>query len=415
MPLPSEPAPRRTLVVLCVLCVFLSAFARNASAAEPTFTVQSADGTTATGPLAELGKGWSVHLGGDKPATVAAGDLVCLRRPDVPLPPLPAREQLVFFNGDRIPCRVVKLADERVTFGPPAELGADKEVSAPVSALALLWLAAPEDADQPDRVRRRLASGKRARDTVVLRNGDALEGIVTALDADTVSVEVEKKAAGVARGRVAAVAFSTDLATPLRPKGAFARAVLASGCRVSLASAACADGKTLTGTTLFGPAVRIPLDQLVSLSVFQGRAVYLSDLKPLKVEQVPFLGVSWPFVADGSVAGRDLRTGGDAYDKGLGTHSECRLTYDVSAGYDRFEARVGLDDATGKEGSVRVKVLVDGKAQDLGGDRELTARNGPWDVRVPVKGAKELTLVVEFGSRGDVGDHVDWADARLVK
>jgi NPCBM/NEW2 domain len=397
------------LVVLCW------ALAAGAAFAQPTFTAQSADGTAATGPLTELGKDWSVKLGGDKPATVAAGDLVCLRRPDVPLPPLPSQEQLVFFNGDRVPGHLLKLADERVTFQPPAELGADKEVSVPVAALSLLWLATPEGADHPDQVRRRLAGGKRARDTVVLRNNDAVEGIVTALDADNVSVEVEKKQVSVARERVAAIAFSTDLATPLRPKGAFARLVLASGCRVSLSSAACADGKTLTGTTLFRSAVRIPLGEVVALAVFQGRAVYLSDLKPRKVEQVPFLGVTWPFVADGSVAGRDLRTGGDAYDKGLGTHSECRLTYDVSAGYDRFEARVGLDDATGKEGSVRVKVLVDGKPQDLGADRELTARNGPWDVRVPVKGAKELTLVVEFGARGDVGDHVDWADARLVK
>ena len=30
-------------------------------------------------------------------------------------------------------------------------------------------------------------------------------------------------------------------------------------------------------------------------------------------------------------------------------------------------------------------------------------------------GAKDLTLVVDFGSNGSVQDDVDWADARLIK
>ena len=36
-------------------------------------------------------------------------------------------------------------------------------------------------------------------------------------------------------------------------------------------------------------------------------------------------------------------------------------------------------------------------------------------VRVSVAGARELTLVVKFGGRGDVQGHVDWADAKLIK
>ena len=84
-------------------------------------------------------------------------------------------------------------------------------------------------------------------------------------------------------------------------------------------------------------------------------------------------------------------------------------------GYQRFEALVGLDDQTGQGGSVRIKVLVDGKPQELGWDKELTSRDQPLPIRVGVAGAKELTLVVEFGERGSVNDHVNWADARLVK
>ena len=80
----------------------------------------------------------------------------------------------------------------------------------------------------------------------------------------------------------------------------------------------------------------------------------------------------------------------------------------------RFEALVGLDDRGGREGSVRVRVLADGKPLDLGDDHELTAGDS-LSVRVDVTGAKELTLEVDFGKGGPVQDHVDWVDARFVK
>ena len=57
----------------------------------------------------------------------------------------------------------------------------------------------------------------------------------------------------------------------------------------------------------------------------------------------------------------------------------------------------------------------DGKAQDLGWERELTGRDRPLRVRLPVSQARELTLAVDFGSTGDVQGHVNWADARLIK
>ena len=76
---------------------------------------------------------------------------------------------------------------------------------------------------------------------------------------------------------------------------------------------------------------------------------------------------------------------------------------------------MGLDEKTGQEGSAMIEVLVDGKAQDVGSPADLTAADAPKRVWINVAGARELTLVVKFGRRGDVQDHVDWADARLIK
>ena len=155
--------------------------------------------------------------------------------------------------------------------------------------------------------------------------------------------------------------------------------------------------------------------ELAALTVHQGHAVYLSDLKPIKYEYHSYLDASWPFAADGNVAEHDLLLGGSTYDKGVSLHSHARLTYRLAGAYRRFEALVGLDDKDGRRGSVQVRVLADGRVLDLGDEHELTARSGPRSIGVAVEGVRQLTLEVQFGDNGDVQDVVDWVDARLVK
>jgi hypothetical protein len=379
----------------------------------PAFAVHSTEGLVATGPLQELRDDWSVFLGGPKPRQVKGSDLVTLRQAGTRLPPPPGESQVIFANGDRIPGTVRGLTGQRLRFG--AQLGTDQELELPLAALAVIWLAPPDATDDADLLRRRLATELRSRDVVLLRNGDAVEGTLKALDDKRLHLETTaRKSFTVECGQVAAVALNTELARSLRPKGVYGRLVLANGCRLSLASAR-REAEVLKGKTLFGAAVGVPLDQVAALDLRQGPAVYLSDLKPRRYEHTPYLGVRWPYVADGSVAGRELSLGGNTYDKGVGMHSESRLTYDLAGRYQWFEAQVGLDDETGREGSVAVEVLLDGKSQDLGWDKELSGRQGSRPLRVRVAGARELTLVVKFGRRGDVHDHVNWADARLLK
>src|SRR5439155_6368403 len=132
-------------------------------------------------------------------------DLLALRRADKPLPHPPSGEQLLFVNGDRVAVRVRKLADEQLHFQFAAELEGTKEARVPLSALSVIWLAAPDGVDQPDLFRRRLAAGQRQRDTLLLRNGDILEGLLGSFDDAGVQMEVDKKAVPVPRARIAAV------------------------------------------------------------------------------------------------------------------------------------------------------------------------------------------------------------------
>ncbi len=391
--------------------------ARDGGKGGPTFEARAADGKAVRGPLRRLGPGWSVGLAVEG-GTVEGAALLTLRRTDVPRPALPTGPHFILANGDRVPAKGVRLAGERLFFRHP-DLAGGQEASLPLGALSVWWVTPPDRAADPEKLRRRLATQKRTRDVVLLRNGDTVEGVLSGLDASEASVEVNTKKVAVKVSQVAAVALSTELADARPPKGPYARLVLAGGAahgtRLSLTSAGCADGATLTGTTTFGAQLRVPVERVAALDVFQGAAVYLSDLKPAKYDYSPFTDGTWPFAADGNVAGHDLRLGGSVYDKGLGLHNKGGLTYNLDDRYKRFEALVGLDERDGDGGSAVVKVLADGKPLEVGARRPLTSKAGPLAVSAPVAGVKELTLLVEFGDNGDVLGVVNWVDARLVR
>ena len=59
-------------------------------------------------------------------------------------------------------------------------------------------------------------------------------------------------------------------------------------------------------------------------------------------------------------------------------------------------------------------IHVDGKEQELPGGGKLTIAGGPVAVRLDVKAAKELKIIVRQASGGNVQDHVNLAEARLI-
>jgi hypothetical protein len=86
----------------------------------------------------------------------------------------------------------------------------------------------------------------------------------------------------------------------------------------------------------------------------------------------------------------------------------------VPAGASRFEAVVGLDQQTGRSGNVQIQVLADGKPL-LDPPPELAGTDAAKPLRLSLPpGVRELTLAVEFGRGGDVQDHADWGDARII-
>jgi NPCBM/NEW2 domain len=108
-----------------------------------------------------------------------------------------------------------------------------------------------------------------------------------------------------------------------------------------------------------------------------------------------------------------LRLGGRVFDRGLGTQSRTLLAYKLEPGSKRFQALIGLDDRAGPLGNVVFKVRVDDK---IGYESTtMVAGEAPKFVDIDITGARFLILMTEFGERGDVQDHADWVEARIVR
>ena len=105
--------------------------------------------------------------------------------------------------------------------------------------------------------------------------------------------------------------------------------------------------------------------------------------------------------------------GGQTYPRGIAVHSRSVLTYDLNGRYATFEAVVGFDDASHGQGRVDCRVLADDK--EIYANPDLRAIDPPAKLSVPVAGAEQLKLVVDYGKNQDTGDRVIWANARLYR
>ncbi|MBI3724049.1 NPCBM/NEW2 domain-containing protein [bacterium] len=207
----------------------------------------------------------------------------------------------------------------------------------------------------------------------------------------------------------------------------------------------CADGSVVTGTvsklvngklelhhalgelTLPTSERKEVPGQLLTLLVENGAFTYLSDLVPTKVAESFPEGFDrdaqifgWKRDAE-VVSGEPLSLGRRTFEKGLGVHTQCSLTYDLRGAWSKLRVTVGVDDqasraASAHAASVVFRVLVDGKpAKEIAAG--LTKRTGeaPTDLEIKVEGAKSLELVVDYADSLHILGRADWADAHLVK
>lgn len=405
-------------------------------------TVTNIHGQTFAGLPTSIDAGTLV-VGGDSPQKIALDELLLIdldREAAAGSPAAAAAGDsaiLHFDSGDRLVGTLAELNSESARF--KTSWGA--EVDVPLARLAgieFLESSQPAAAAPPgapgaspatasatgestaqtespsDRWRRELASPGES-DQVLVRARDAalttVAGSVQALREGKLAMLYEGQSRNIDRTRVVGIVFAAHPA-PAAARTPFQRFHFVDGQRLSGTWVAIA-GDRFELLTAWDARWEIPAGSLREITAHNGRMVYLSDLEPASVEQVPYFGRVRELRRDQSLSGGPLRVGDSTFAKGLAVHSKTVLSYAIDGAFAQFRATLGFDPAAGRQGRVACRVLGDGR--ELFADADLRADEPAAVLDLPVAGVGTLVLEVDFGEFEDAGDDVIWGNPQLFR
>jgi len=114
-----------------------------------------------------------------------------------------------------------------------------------------------------------------------------------------------------------------------------------------------------------------------------------------------------------SVWEKPMIVAGKAFARGIGSHANGRISYELAGGnFKTFRCQVGRDEHAG-DGLVIFQVWVDGKKVFDSGPMSKATPAKP--VEINLQGAALLELRALDGGDSISGDHANWADAQLVR
>lgn len=249
-------------------------------------------------------------------------------------------------------------------------------------------------------------------DTVLLVDGDRIDGRVAELTSDKLTLTVAGEPIETPLASVAAV----QLAGESRPTNPVCLVGWADGSLVR------AERFTLAEDTATAEALGCEIESAAEAVVFVqplgGEIRYLSDLEPVDYRHTPYLDLAWPYARDHGLRGGALRGGGVRRAKGLAVPSAARLVYRLDGYAKRFRADLAAGDPPAESsarGSVvfRVYLVKDGQFVSAFESGIVRAGDPAEPIDLNLTDAAALALVVDYADNGDAGDEALWLDARL--
>jgi hypothetical protein len=400
--------PSRMAIAVTLLCAIGAPHATRAAHAKDTLVLL--DGSSLTSTVTGIDdKGNVLHDGREHKT-----DLQELRRitRSVKVSEPPNALLIYLADGSRLVAEKFKVESGKLT----VDWSAGKAMVFPIESVRGILLPIDPQDKNADAFRKQflasLADSEDARDGLFIPRDGKLTEVRGALDAfgqDKATFIWNDKPRKIDRKKI----FGVVLASPTDgiDLTGQARAALADGSSIWGKVAAMAEGQ-LKLTRTDGLTITLPWDKVGRLDVRSDRMVFLSDLKPIRQTSSGIVTLpTWPIVADKSVMGNAITIRGKIYERGLGTHANASIIYNVGS-YDVFAATIGIDDETNGRGDCVFKVIVDGKEKLA---QRMTGKDKARTIRVPVDDANRIELRVEAGEDLDLADHANWADARLIR
>jgi hypothetical protein len=258
-------------------------------------------------------------------------------------------------------------------------------------------------------------------DIVVFREtGDQLEGLVTAIDGDKISFAAVNadSATDISLNKIDTLVFG-GAKPPREIPPLSMRFTMVSGSVYTVPLEGVGGQKDalswqLSKVTIKDSAGRdhtASADRIITAELLGGRVVYLTELDFAKEEQVSFLGTNWPAQINRNALGLPLRVAHNAYEHGIGVHTQSTLYYELDGSFDTLTLRVGLDDSAAPLGEAQASIVLDGKK--IWEAKMLKPGEISQELSLPIKGGKKLELHADPTDRLDVQGRVDWVDVAL--
>jgi len=248
-------------------------------------------------------------------------------------------------------------------------------------------------------------------DALIIRKGDVLDflgGVIGEVDDQSVKFLLDGDELSLPREKVFGLIYFQRN-----------RANRDSACVISLASGGLLHARSvqlvdnsLSAKLLSGGTVKIPINVVSAFDYSGGKVVYLSELEPRDVKYVPYFDITWKYRRNHNLDGGPLRVGGKTYSRGLSIHSRTTLLYRLRGDYRRFQAVMAIDDVVAPRGHVHVVIRVD---DTVIFESDVKGTDDPRMLDLDVSGARDLEIMVDFGEDLDIADHLDLADARVIK
>ena len=328
-----------------------------------------------------------------------------------PQSPSPALDARVFLAGDeQLFGKLEAIGDDKLTLTTPW----GDRLDLPMTRIVGVYMGMPDHKESAESFAKRLKT-RGDQDTLLARAKDgevvAITGVVESIHANKLGFQYGGKTRTLplkgVEGMILAARPALPPPTEVRPTFDLAGGIVISGRWKAI------EATVWEVETPWGQTVKLPATDVRSVRVRGGGMTYLSDLEPSQVEEIPYFGRRTPYRKDVSLTGAPLRLDGQAIDKGLAVHSRTSLTYDLNHRFATFEALVGFDESGGKKGRVDCRVFADGK--EIYANPDLHADASATRLSLPVAGAEQLRLVIDFGADENTGDRVIWGNARLYR
>ncbi len=387
-------------------------------AAGPAVEVRTLDGRTVDGTLDSLDKAGLTIAGAEGPEALPLDNLLWLAPKKSPEP---AKEKpaawIELIDGSSLLASQYSVSEGQATVA----LLDGRQVTTPVARVASVRLA--EQTEATAKQWSQFLTVKAANDLLVVRRSEVLDyhkGIVRDVTEEVVKFDFDGDVLPVKRSKVWGLVYFRPPAGTL-PEN-LCRLVDASGSQWPVHTLSLAEDGELQCETPGGIAVSLPWASIRKVDFSHGKIVYLTELEPQSLEFTPFFGTAeqLPIVAqffgprsNQSLSGGPLKLGEEVYENGLALHSRTELTYRLPGRFSRFKAVAGIDGAVRPGGHVRLVIRGD---ENVLLESLVTGEDDePLSIDVDLTGARRLTILVDFGDKTDIADHLDLCEARIIK